>query len=271
MLRNNLRVATRSLAANKLRSVLTALGIIIGVAAVIALVECYQDIGRTEEAIGLLQQLVEIDPNPALVLSLAELYYLTAAWQDLMDLAAGTKNTDDATLQIMIFQARALWQAGMKEPALEVYKGTLRSTKRSPDLLKEARYCRGALYHELGQKARAKADFAQVFAEDPQYEQVGEWLRALGSDQAGHAPVAPAAIPSVCHACHSSLHEGAKFCGECGASVSTSPASTRSTEGTERGDAARRAQLSALADCHLAEVAVDVDADRSHGCSSQLA
>ena len=38
-----------------------------------------------------------------------------------------------------------------------------------------------------------------------------------------------------------------------------------------RGDAAGRAQASALADRHLAEVAVDVDADRSHGRSPSLA
>jgi len=79
----------------------------------------------------------------------------------------------------MIYQARALWLEGMREPALEVYKTALRSTKRNPELLKEARYHRGALYYELGQKARAKADFAKVYADDPRYEQVGQWLKAL--------------------------------------------------------------------------------------------
>jgi tetratricopeptide (TPR) repeat protein len=38
--------------------------------AVLTLAELYQANGRHDEAIGLLQQLVELDPDPALVLSL---------------------------------------------------------------------------------------------------------------------------------------------------------------------------------------------------------
>jgi tetratricopeptide (TPR) repeat protein len=146
--------------------------------AVLALAECYQSAGRKEEAIGLLQQLVELDREPALVLSLCELYYLTSSWDDIIELAAGTENKDDATLQIMVYLARAFWQTGKKESALEVYRAALRSTKRNADLLKEARYCRGALYYDLGQKGRAKADFARLYAMDPNYESVGAWLDA---------------------------------------------------------------------------------------------
>lgn len=147
--------------------------------ATLALVECYQDVGRREEAIGLLQQLAALDRSPLLVLSLCELYYVSSAFADIVDLAAGTQNQDDAALQIMIYQARALWELGHRDSALEVYRAALRSSKRSPQLLKEARYCRGALYYEMGQKARARSDFARVFADDPHYEQVGEWLRAV--------------------------------------------------------------------------------------------
>ena len=148
------------------------------VGAVLALAECYQAARRNDEAIGLLQQLVQLDRDPALMLSLGELYYLESSWDDIIDLAAGTENKDDAALQLMVYLARALWEMGKKESALDVYKAALRSTKRSADLLKEARYCRGALYYALGQKGRAKADFAKLYATDPNYESVGAWLEA---------------------------------------------------------------------------------------------
>lgn len=67
-------------------------------AAVLTLVECYQANDRHEEAIGLLQQLVELDPDPALVLSLCDLYAETGAWDEIVELAAGIRNKDDAQL-----------------------------------------------------------------------------------------------------------------------------------------------------------------------------
>ncbi len=148
-------------------------------AAVLLLAESYQYVGRVEEAIGLLQQVVDLHRDIALVLSLCELYYITSAWQDLIDLAAGTQNTDDVTLQILVYEARAMWEIGHKDAAIEVYKAALRARKRDPRLLREARYCRGALYYELGKKALAKADFVKVYAEDPSYEQVEDWLKAV--------------------------------------------------------------------------------------------
>jgi lipopolysaccharide biosynthesis regulator YciM len=77
-------------------------------AAALALVECYQEVGRTEEAIGVLQQLADADSNPAIILSLCDLYAETGAWDEIVDAAAGVQNEDDTTLQIRMFQARAL-------------------------------------------------------------------------------------------------------------------------------------------------------------------
>ena len=87
-------------------------------AAVLLLVECYERVERVEEAIGLLQQLIAIEPDPALVLSLCELLADSGAWDEVVDVAAGV-NDDDVTLEIGLFQAQALMEQGMTEPALE--------------------------------------------------------------------------------------------------------------------------------------------------------
>ena len=51
-------------------------------AAALALIECYQDVGRHEEAVGVLQQLVDMDVDPALTLSLCELYAEVGDWDE---------------------------------------------------------------------------------------------------------------------------------------------------------------------------------------------
>jgi tetratricopeptide (TPR) repeat protein len=97
--------------------------------AVLTLAELDQANGRHDEAIGLLQQLVELDPASALVLSLCDLYAETGAWAEIIDVAAGTRNDDDISLQVRLFQAEALERQGMNDAALEAYKNAPRSTK----------------------------------------------------------------------------------------------------------------------------------------------
>lgn len=146
-------------------------------AAALALVECYQEQGRIEEAIGILQQLADTDENPAILLSLCDLYGQTEAWDELVDAAAGTSNEDDVTLEIRLLQARALREQGMDEAALDAYKDALRSKKRSPELLKEARYERGTLLLTRGKRAQAMKDLQAVYADDPRYKDVAALVR----------------------------------------------------------------------------------------------
>jgi tetratricopeptide (TPR) repeat protein len=141
-------------------------------AGALALVECYQEQGRTEEAIGVLQQLADTDENPAILLSLCDLYAQTGAWDELVDAAAGTSNEDDVTLEIRLLQARALHEQGMDEAAIDAYKDALRSKKRNLELLKEARYQRGKLLLARGKTAQATKDLQTVYAEDPGYRDV---------------------------------------------------------------------------------------------------
>jgi tetratricopeptide (TPR) repeat protein len=146
--------------------------------AVLTLAELYQANGRHDEAIGLLQQLVELDPDPALVLSPCDLYAETGAWAEIIDVAAGTRNDDDISLQVRLFQAEALERQGMNDAALEAYKDALRSTKRDGELIKAARYGRGRLYLQLGKKAQGRKDLERVYAADPHYRDVADLLTA---------------------------------------------------------------------------------------------
>lgn len=149
-------------------------------AATLALVECYQGVDREEEAVGVLQQLIEIDDEPALKLSLCELYAEAGDWDEIVELGAGVKNEDDVTLQIRLYQAEAFARRGQDEVALEAYREALRSTKRSPDLLSEAKYGRGRAYLRLGKKTQGRKDLAAVYADDPSYRDVAELLEAEG-------------------------------------------------------------------------------------------
>jgi tetratricopeptide (TPR) repeat protein len=129
-------------------------------AAALALVECYQEVGRQEEAVGLLQQLIGVDDDPALTLSLCELYAEAEDWDEIVALGAGLANRDDLTLQILLYRASALAERGDDEEALDVYEEALVSTKRSEALLKEARYGRGRTYLRLGRDAEAREDLS---------------------------------------------------------------------------------------------------------------
>ena len=150
-------------------------------AAALVLAEVYQRNGRLDDAIGLLQQLVDVDsPDPFLIASLCDLYAEQEAWDEIVEVAAGTTNDDDASLQVRVFQARALQEQGMKDAALEVYKDALKTKKRDPDLLQEARYGRGRLYIDLGKRAQGRKDLEKVYAEDPSFRDVRELLDGAG-------------------------------------------------------------------------------------------
>jgi tetratricopeptide (TPR) repeat protein len=145
--------------------------------AALILVECYQEVGRAEEAIGLLQQLAEADPEPAVSLSLCELLAEEGSWDEVVDAAAGVKNDDDVTLEIRLLQARGFAEQGLTDAALEAYKDALRSSKRSRQLLKEARYQRGRLLLLVGRTAQGRKDLEKVYADDPSYRDVAELVR----------------------------------------------------------------------------------------------
>jgi tetratricopeptide (TPR) repeat protein len=135
-------------------------------AAALALVECYQEVGRHDEAIGVLQQLVEGGREPALSLSLCELYAEAGDWDEVAALSDGVANQDDLTLQIILFRAAALLRRGDDAEAVEAYDEALAATKRSPQLLTAARLARGCVLLGLGRTADAREDLAGLLDDD---------------------------------------------------------------------------------------------------------
>jgi lipopolysaccharide biosynthesis regulator YciM len=150
-------------------------------AAALALVECYQAVGRTDEAIGLLQQLIELDAEPALMLSLCELYVETRDWDEVVELAAAVENADDVSLQMLLYRATAHAGRDEDDEALADLDAALTSKRRSDELLRAARYGRGALRLRLGDAAGAREDLEAVAAGDPEYRDCARLLEELGS------------------------------------------------------------------------------------------
>ena len=159
--------------------------------AALALAEAYQAVGRRDEAVGLLQRVNAERPDPALALSLCELFTEQSAWNEVNKLAAPMSNEDDISLQIKLFQAQALEGQGLGDAAIAVYNECLRSKKRDPSLLKAARYGRGRQLLALGRRKSAARDLGLVYAEDPAYADVS----ALVTETRASEPATAAATP----------------------------------------------------------------------------
>jgi tetratricopeptide (TPR) repeat protein len=146
-------------------------------AATLLLAEAYEHEGRLDEGIGLLQQLVqEDDADPALLLSLCDLYAEQAAWDEIVELAAGRRNEDDLSCGIVTLYARALSGQGLHDAALAALKDALKSSKRSEGVLNEARYRRALVHAARGDERRARQDLERVYAIDPGYADVAARL-----------------------------------------------------------------------------------------------
>jgi tetratricopeptide (TPR) repeat protein len=87
--------------------------------------------------------------------------------------------TRDVSLQVRLYQAQSFVEQGMRDAALEAYKDALRSKKRDPDLLREARYNRARLYIETGKKAQGRKELEKIYAEDSNYRDVRQLLDSL--------------------------------------------------------------------------------------------
>ena len=148
--------------------------------AVFALAEAYQDAGRLEEAVGLIQQLHAAEPDdPVVRLSLADLLYAEGDYEGVVEVAAPARNTDDVNLAAIHLRARALIELDHRIAGFETYRLALaRTAGRSLELLKAIRYDRATAYEETGQSAKAGADLERLFALDPAYRDVKARLAA---------------------------------------------------------------------------------------------
>jgi tetratricopeptide (TPR) repeat protein len=152
----------------------------------LALAEVYQHQGRVADAIESLHELRRLAPEDVVVvLSLAELLIGEGddvsddACREVVEMTGDLGNDTEVHAALMLYKARALQVLGLVEAARDVLTVALRRKKdRAPELLRAARYERGLLYEELGDSRKARADFAKVYAEDPDFEDVADRIGA---------------------------------------------------------------------------------------------
>jgi len=140
----------------------------------LGLAEACQRLERWDDAIAALERLLRLEPDAVVVrLSLAEIL-LDARSDDratlrrIVRLAEGIENEDEVHAALLLYRGRALHRLGLLDGARTTLTTALRRRKdRSPDLLQALRYERALVYEELGQHARACADFERIYAEAP--------------------------------------------------------------------------------------------------------
>jgi tetratricopeptide (TPR) repeat protein len=152
----------------------------------LALVEIAQLQGRHEDAMAHLERLLEIDPSdPVVLLSFAELALDTPEDRALMDrVVRATAHVDNETpvdTAILLYRGQALAALDLPDAAIDVFTLANRRRKDRPEaLLHQIRYDRAVLYHETGQRARARREFERLYAANPDFEDVAERLGVGG-------------------------------------------------------------------------------------------
>jgi tetratricopeptide (TPR) repeat protein len=87
------------------------------------------------------------------------------------------ENETPVDTAILLYRGRALAALGLPDAAIDVFTLANRRRKDRPDaLLHQVRYDRAVLYHETGQRARARRQFERIYAADPGFEDVAERL-----------------------------------------------------------------------------------------------
>ena len=175
--------------------------------ALLTLVEAYQIAGDWNAAYECLQRLRKLEPDDVVILlSMVELLWQANPSTELRaspstELRAGHGNpskqlrvseetcrhivklTKDVGNEsyvhtaLRLYKARALNGLDMHSAARGLITETLRRRKdRAPGLLNALRYERALAYEALGQLKRARTDLESIFANDPDFEDVGDRL-----------------------------------------------------------------------------------------------
>ena len=148
----------------------------------LAMVEIAQLQGRLDDAMAHITRLLEIDPtDPVVLLSFAELALDTPEDRALMDrVVRATTHVENETpvdTAILLYRGKALAALRLPDAAIDVFTLANRRRKDRPEaLLHQIRYDRAVLYHETGQRARARREFERIYAAVPGFEDVAERL-----------------------------------------------------------------------------------------------
>ncbi|MCA0354701.1 MAG: DUF4236 domain-containing protein [Chloroflexi bacterium] len=145
--------------------------------AALILAEAYQDQGRLDDAVGLLEEVDEIADEPAVTLSLCELYAIRGHWQGVIQAAQKMTVVDDITFEINYIYGLALQQQGLHEAALDVFTNALKKQKdQDPVLVLEMSYARAISYEATNKKAQARKEFEKIYAANTQFRDVPQRL-----------------------------------------------------------------------------------------------
>ncbi|MBI3240687.1 MAG: DUF4236 domain-containing protein [Chloroflexi bacterium] len=144
-----------------------------GLAATLLLAEVYQARNKLDEAMDVLEGVQDVVADPALTLSICELYGLREIWDGIVERASRTAVTDDVTFETMIWYGRAMQGKSLHEAAVTIFTELLKKKKdRRPSLLAEATYWRAISYEALGKKSQANREFQKVYALSPNLRDV---------------------------------------------------------------------------------------------------
>ncbi|MFW5727594.1 MAG: DUF4236 domain-containing protein [Spirochaetia bacterium] len=155
--------------------------------ALLALIECEQELGETSRAAADARRLLNMDEaDPAALLSLVELLSDAGGGaeedsnlKEIVSLTSSVENESEIHAALLYYKGTALHKLGMPTAARDAFtKGLRRSKNRSEELLRALRYRRALVYRELGKASRARAEMERLYAEDPDYEDVADFLRA---------------------------------------------------------------------------------------------
>jgi tetratricopeptide (TPR) repeat protein len=138
------------------------------VTAALALAEAYQETGRLDEAIGLVQQLHEAIPDDrAIRLSLADLLFEDGDYDGVVEVAGGVTNEDDLTAALLHMRAAALLAKGDHAAAFDAFDEALATTDdRDPALLAAIREDRATAQAAIGAPPDPQADLGTRSATD---------------------------------------------------------------------------------------------------------
>lgn len=145
--------------------------------AALLLAELYQRADRIGEAADLVEGLAEAGMSEPLArVSLAELYASSGRWEDAVRVTDGVTNTDDLSALTLSYRGAALGALGQFDESLAALREALKSRSRSAPVLHSARYHRARVYEELGQPGRARQDYDAIYAQNPNFADVGARL-----------------------------------------------------------------------------------------------
>ncbi len=154
---------------------------------------------------GAIDTVEQLEPTAAAALSLAELYFDSERYDDVVELTDGLSNVDDVSALLMVYRGAAFRELGHHEAARLALKEALKARSRSAEIRFRALVERALTYHAEGKLSMAKKDLERIRAEESSYPGLADAIRTLGlddvhvdpSNEADDGAAAPPVAPPI--------------------------------------------------------------------------